>query len=274
VHKCYRDSLPASAVVATMLLYHRARGTWRHDVDLFVALTDFARNKLIEGGVPADRITVKPNFVEWGVDAPTGGLDAERDCMLYVGRLSEEKGIRTLIAAWNASDELLPLRIVGDGPLKEEVLRAAATNPRIRWLGYLPASEVRQLLRGARALVLTSECYEMFPLVVLEAFSMAVPVIASRSGAIESIVEDGKTGLLFNAASSSDLVEKVRWATANRDAMSGMGETSRAVYLERYTGAVNYEQLRAVYVRAAALRDERADGRDSNQLVPGHASDA
>lgn len=274
VHKCYRNSLPASAVVAAMLLYHRARGTWRRDVDLFVALTDFARNKLIEGGLPAARITVKPNFVEWAVDAPSGGLDAERDYMLYVGRLSEEKGIRTLIAAWNASDELLPLRIVGDGPLKEEVLRAAATNPRIRWLGYLPASDVRQLLLGARALVLTSECYEMFPLVVLEAFSMAVPVIASRSGAVESIVEDGKTGLLFNAASASDLGNKVRWATAHRDAMTGMGENARAVYLERYTGAVNYGQLRAVYDRAAAFRDERASDRDSKQMVTGHASDA
>jgi len=255
VHKCYRGSLAASAVVATMLLYHRARGTWQRDVDLFVAATDFARTKLIEGGLPPDKIVVKPNFVEWEVDAQSVDDEAERDYMLYVGRLSAEKGIRTLIASWNASTGLLPLRIVGDGPLKDEVLRAAATNPLIRWLGYRPASEIQQLLRGARALVLPSECYEMFPLVVLEAYSTGVPVIGSRTGALESIIEDGRTGLLFAAADPVDLGKKVLWASANQDSMSSMGKNARAVYLERYTGSVNYKLLRAVYARAASLRE-------------------
>jgi len=256
VHRCYRGSLAASAVVATMLLYHRARGTWQRDVDVFVATTDFARTKLIEGGLPPDKIVVKPNFVEWGVDSQAADDEAERDYVLYVGRLSAEKGIRTLLAAWNASAGLLPLRIAGDGPLKDEVLRAAADNPLIRWLGYQPAAEIQQLLRGARALVLPSECYEMFPLVVLEAFSAGVPVIGSRSGSLESIIEDGKSGLLFTAADPAALGEKVRWASAHRDSMLSMGRNARAVYLERYTGAVNYQLLRAVYARAASHRVE------------------
>jgi glycosyltransferase involved in cell wall biosynthesis len=270
VHKCYRDDLAASAVVASMLLFHRAKGTWQHDVNLFIALTDFARSKLIAGGLPADKIVVKPNFVEWEVDSPPNNGESEHDYLLYVGRLSEEKGIRTLIAAWNASSELLPLCIVGDGPLKDEVLRAAATNPRIRWLGYRPAAEVQQLMRGARALVFPSECYEMFPLVVLEAYSMALPVIASRSGSLECIIEDGKTGLLFNVASSPDLLDKVRRATLHLEEMARMGGNARAVYLERYTGAVNYRRLRAIYECASALRDNDTNPRQLDEHVQGH----
>jgi glycosyltransferase involved in cell wall biosynthesis len=257
VHKCYRDDLAASAVVASMLLFHRAKGTWQHDVDLFIALTDFARSKLIEGGLPAAKIVVKPNFIEWEVDSPPSDGESEHDYLLYVGRLSEEKGIRTLLAAWNASSELLPLHIVGDGPLKEEVLGAAATNPRIRYLGYRPAAEVQQLLMGARALVFPSECYEMFPLVVLEAYSMALPVIASRSGSVECIVEDGQTGILFSVASSADLSDKVRQATFDPEEMARMGRNARAVYLERYTGSVNYGRLREVYEYASVLANDK-----------------
>jgi glycosyltransferase involved in cell wall biosynthesis len=259
VHKCYRGDMAASAVVATMLVYHRARGTWQHDVDLFIAPTEFARDKLIEGGLPPAKIVVKPNFIEWGIDAPPLNDDGERSYMLYVGRLSPEKGIRTLIAAWNDSAGLLPLRIVGDGPLRDEVLRAAATNPLIQWLGYQPATQVRQLLRGARALVFPSECYEMFPLVVLEAYSTGLPVIGSRNGALESIIHEGETGLLFAVANSGSLGEKVLWASENRDSMASMGKNALAVYREQYTGAVNYELLRAVYARAISLRAEYRD---------------
>ena len=260
LHRCYRGSAAASAVVATMLAYHRARGTWHRDVDLFVAPTDFARSKLIEGGLPAARIVVKPNFVEWGAESQSTDEEVARDYVLYVGRLSAEKGIRTLLAAWDGSEGLLPLRIVGDGPLRDDVARAAATNPVIQWLGYRPAPEIRQLLRGARALVFPSECYEVFPLVVLEAYSTGAPVIGSSIGALESIVDDGRTGLLFTAAESTSLREKVRWASANRDAMQRMGDNARAAYLERYTGAVNYELLRALYARAASQREESNGG--------------
>lgn len=259
VHRCYRSDLAASAVVATMLVYHRARGTWQHDVDLFIAPTEFARGKLIEGGLPPAKIVVKPNFVEWQADAPPLHEEAERNYILFVGRLSAEKGIRTLLTAWNSSAELLPLRIVGDGPLRDEVLRAAATNPQIQWLGYQPAPQVKQLLRGARALVFPSECYEMFGLVVIEAYSTGLPVIGSRSGALESIIRDGETGLLFAVANPASLGEKVLWASKNRDSMASMGKNALAVYREQYTGAVNYEVLRAVYARALSLRAEYRD---------------
>lgn len=251
LHKCYRGSVAASAVVATMLHYHRARGTWHHGVDVFVALTEFARRKFIEGGLPAAKIVVKPNFVDWELDAQSVNPEGESDYILFVGRLAAEKGIRTLIAAWNAFPGLPPLRIVGDGPLKDEVLRATAANPLVRWLGYRPAAEIQQLLRGARALVLPSECHEMFPLVLIEAMSVGVPVIGSRIGAVESVIEDGRTGLLFTVADPRDLGEKVLWASVHQDAMSSMGENARVVYRERYAGAVNYQLLRAVYARAA-----------------------
>jgi glycosyltransferase involved in cell wall biosynthesis len=274
VHKCYRHSLSASGVVAAMQLYHRAKGTWQHDVDLYIALTEFARAKLIEGGLPAERIVVKPNFVDWECSAGQGDAPGAGDFLLYVGRLSEEKGIRTLLAAWNGSEGMLPLRIVGDGPLKDEVLQASATDSRIQWLGYLPGPEVQQLLRGARALVLPSECYEMFPLVVLEAFSMSAPVIGSRTGSLESILEEGKTGMLFETANSHELADRVRWACAHRDAMAVMGKNARAVYLERYTGAMNYRYLRDVYARASAARDERSGKRARDARMAEHSGRA
>jgi glycosyltransferase involved in cell wall biosynthesis len=252
LHRCYRGSVGASAVVAGMLVHHRAIGTWQHDVDLFVALTEFARLKLIEGGLPAARIVVKPNFVDWEADPDPFGRTGPGDYLLYAGRLSAEKGIRTLVEAWTGTDGMPPLWIAGDGPLRDEVLRAAEENRSIRWLGHLPRPDVQRLMRGARALILPSVCYEAFPLVVLEAYSLGVPMIASRAGALESIVEDGKTGLLFAPADPLDLRAKAGWVWSRPDVASDLGRNARSLYLERYTGAVNYHLLRAVYALAGS----------------------
>ena len=177
-HGCYRGSRLASGAVATMIALHRARGTWMNDVDVYIALTEFARRTFIAGGLPADRIVVKPNFVH-----PDPGLgDASGNFALFVGRLVPEKGIRTLIDAWQHIGVKVPLRIVGDGPLAPEVAAAAAQCAGITWLGRHPRAEVLALMRAATLLIFPSTWYEGFGMTVAEALAVGLPVVASRVG--------------------------------------------------------------------------------------------
>src|SRR5258705_10926100 len=182
-HRCYRGSRSASAVVAGMTATHRLFGTFRKRVTLYVALTEFARRQLIEGGVPAERIVVKPNFVD--VDPGTGNGSGRY--ALFVGRLSPEKGIRTLLDAWRSLATELPLRIVGDGPLADDVREAERATPGIEWMGRQNRAEVARLMGEATLLICPSVWYEGFGLVVIESFASGTPVIASRLGALAGL---------------------------------------------------------------------------------------
>jgi glycosyltransferase involved in cell wall biosynthesis len=236
-----------------MLQYHRLRGTWRELVDVYIALTEFARRKVIEGGLPEEKVLVKPNFVDWDPAARIG----DGEYALFVGRLSPEKGIRTLLAAWDSSPDLPLLRIVGDGPLREDVERAVAANPRVQWLGRKASAEVQVLLRNARALLFPSEWYEGLPLVIIEAYAVGIPVIGSRIGAAASLIEPGRTGLHHVPGDSRDLVEQVRWAWKHPDEMRAMGANGRGRFEERYTSAINYRFLRTAYAHAGAHGQRR-----------------
>jgi len=162
-----------------MLAVHRAIGTWREKVNVYVALSEFARRKFIEGGLPAKRIVVKPNFV-----APDPGLKwAPGEYALYVGRLSEEKGIRLLLSAWRLLRDPVPLRIAGAGPLQDEAAaEICRMKPGVELLGSLSPRRIIELMHRASFLVVPSICFENFPLAVAEAFACGLPVIASRIG--------------------------------------------------------------------------------------------
>ncbi len=242
---CYRDSRAQSGTVAAMLAFHRARGTWRHDVDRFIALTSFARTRLLRGGLPARRTVVKPNFLE--VDPGLGGGGRS---FLVAGRLVPEKGIRTLIAAWRRTPSSATCRVLGGGPLEADV--RAAADARVVALGPGPREAVFAELGNAAALIVPSIWYEGFPMVVVEAFARGVPVIASRIGSLAEIVEEGRTGLQVNPGDPDDLARAVGWAVDHPGVMRRMGLTARAVFEERYSAEANYPQLLDVY--AAALR--------------------
>ncbi len=248
VHACYRGSRAASGVVAAMLTAHRALGTWSEQIDLYIALTEFAKRKHVEGGLRADMITVKPNFVypDPGVGGGDGGY------ALYVGRLSPEKGVRTLLAAWERLGSRVPLRIVGDGPLAADVRAAAASSPAIGWLGQKPPEDVAKLIDGAAFLVCPSECYEGFPRVVIEAFAAGLPVIAADGGSLESLVEHGSTGLHFRSGDAAALASRVDWACAHADAVVAMRRRTRQEFEARYTADRNYEMLIGAYQCARA----------------------
>ena len=249
VHACYRESWPATAAVAVMLTVHRVIGTWHKKVDVYVALSEFARNKFIQGGLPADRIVVKPN----SVDLDFGDRTAGGEYALFVGRHSEEKGLRILIEAWSRLGARIPLRIVGDGPLRQEVAQEAERHglADISFLGQLPPDEVQQQMRGARFLLFPSIWYEGFPLTVAEAFACGVPVVCSRLGSLEEIVQDGRTGLHFHARDAEDLAGKAEWAWTHPAEMEEMGRAARREYESKYTPERNYEALLQIYERAA-----------------------
>ncbi|BBM69084.1 glycosyl transferase family 1 [Rhodothermus marinus] len=247
LHGCWRGSRLQTSVVAAMLTLHRAMKTWTEQVDCYIALTEFARRKFIEGGLPAEKIVVKPNFVD-----PDPGMGKhEGNFALFVGRLSPEKGVRTILQAWRLL-EGVPLKVVGDGPLRAEIEAFVRREglEQVEVLGRRPREEVFRLMQEARVLVFPSEWYEGFPMTIAEAFACGLPVIASRLGAIAEIVEEGRTGLLFNPGSPEDLAAKVEWAWAHPRELAEMGREARREYEQKYTAEKNYEMLMAIYERA------------------------
>jgi glycosyltransferase involved in cell wall biosynthesis len=237
---CYRGSRAASATLAGMLVLHRGLDTYLKWGTRYIALNEFCRNKFIEGGLPQDRIVVKPNFV----DFPRLPASCRRG-LLFVGRLSMEKGVAILARA----AALMPapcLRVAGEGP--EEALLEGLSD--VRRLGSLGGESVRGEMSNAMALVLPSICYENFPRTIVEAFACSLPVIASRIGALAHLVQDGETGLLFEPGNPRDLADKMTWALAHPEQMAVMGQNARGYYESHYTSERNYEQLVAIYRNA------------------------
>jgi glycosyltransferase involved in cell wall biosynthesis len=268
LHKCYRQSRAASATVASMLTVHRGLGTWHKAVDSYIALTKNQRDRLIAVGLPPSKIAVKSNFA---YPAPGPGTGSG-GYAIYVGRLSAEKGVATLLEAWRHLDGLLPLRIVGDGPLAGAVQEAASRQPAVQWLGHRPLDEVYDLIGGAAALVLPSECYENFPRVIIEAFAKGTPVVASRLGAMAEIVDDGGTGLLFQPGSPSDLAAKIRDMIGSTAAAARMRRAARDSFDRRYTVGANHEVLMNIYERTINRRSqpERAESKRINEEIRHH----
>ena len=248
LHGCYRDSRVASAGVATMLIVHRSMNTWTNAVTLFIALTEFARQKFIEGGFPAEKIVVKPNFVhpDPGIGEGKGGYG------LYVGRLSVEKGLDTLLAAWEQLEQPLPLKIVGDGPLADQVVAATKKMPHVEWLGRKSMPEVHALMGDAMFLVFPSKWYETFGRVAVEAFAKGTPVVAANIGAIAELVDAGRTGLLFQPGNANDLAAKVCWLLDNPTAIAQMRQEVRIEFEAKYTAEKNYQRLMDIYTQAQA----------------------
>jgi glycosyltransferase involved in cell wall biosynthesis len=256
-HKCYRGSASASAVVATMLGFHRMLGTLEKSIDRYIALTDFSRGKFISAGYPADKISVKPNFLE----SDPGVRQQAGDFALYIGRFSPDKGVPTLIDAWSKVPKYFQLQILGDGreraDLEAQARRQNLTN--ITFRGFLSRENTLSTLKSARFLVMPSLWYETFGLVIVEAFACGVPVICSQLGAMAEIVHDGVDGLHFNPGDATDLAEKVKWAWKNPAALESMGRAARAEFENRYTSDKNYPALIEVYEQAIrAHGDSRA----------------
>lgn len=254
VHACYRGSRAATAVVAATVALHRARGTYRTGVDRYIALTHFARDTFVRSGISAAKIAVKPNFVA----ADPGMGNGDGGYALFVGRLSEQKGVRLLLETWEHIGGRLPLHIVGDGPIRDEVLYAARRCPGIQYLGQLGTEDVFREMRHAAVLVIPSRSYETFGLVGVEAFAAGTPVIASRLGALEEIVDHGRTGFTFDVDDPRRLVETLTTLLDRTDLLPAMRHHARNEYERLYTPDRNYEALMTIYGQALEARSNRS----------------
>ena len=242
VRRCYRDSLAQSAVLGSTLSLHRALGTYRRKIDAYIALNTFCRDKFIEGGLPAGRIHIKPNFLnppdrEPGTSPRSGGL--------FVGRLSQDKGMGLLLSLFGADSRLhdAPIRIIGRGDYEDQA-RSVMSD---RYLGFLGLEAILEHLERASFLVVPSLWYENFPRTIIEAFSRGTPVIASNIGALASIVDHGRTGLLFEAGKADSLADTLQWALAHPDEMAAMGRRAYDEFMRLYTPESNYATLRTIY---------------------------
>jgi glycosyltransferase involved in cell wall biosynthesis len=247
-YACYRGSRTATGTVAAMVAVHRFLGTWTDRVDLYIALSEFARDKFIAGGLPAAKIAVKPNFVpsDFGADRDVS------DYALFVGRLSQEKGLKTLLAALKQLGGKIPLLVAGDGPLRPEleILVRQLGLVGVRFLGHLDRQAVFAAMKRARFLVVPSECYENFPMTVVEAYACGTPIIAAGIGALKEIVADQRTGIHFVPGNVEDLACKTEWAWTHPREMEEVGQAGHAEFVAKYTAERNYQLLMDIYKRA------------------------
>lgn len=242
VNGCYRGSRLQSLLVGLVIATHRVLGTWQSKVDCYIALTDFAKRRFVEGGLPQHKVTVRPNFV---VKDPGGKADRGQ-YVLFVGRLSKEKGVLTLVQAWKNLHDI-PLKIAGDGPLYAQLCDYAANSPSVELLGWCERDRIIELLKGAVFLIFPSIWYEGFPTTIADAFACGLPVIASRIGGLSEIVRDESTGLLFQAGDEEELASKVRWGWENPSYMEEAGKRARQTYERCYSKEQCLSTLLAIY---------------------------
>lgn len=242
----YRNSILQTLVVAHMIEYHRKHGTWNNFVDRFIVLSEFARKKFIEGGIPGNKIVVKPNFVQ----DPAGSeskLHQKENYFMFIGRIGREKGIEMLVEMYEKFDVPNKLFIFGEGPLLEPLKEKTQNLENIIWKGHTSREEVFHFLRNAKALLFPSICYEGFPMTIVEAFSLGTPVIASDIGSHAEIIKDQKTGLHFKAGSPDDLYAKIDMVNKNQELVQLLSRNARKEYETNYTPAKNLEQLTGIY---------------------------
>ncbi|PVY41320.1 glycosyltransferase family 4 protein [Pontibacter virosus] len=241
--KAYRNSMFQTASVVLATGVHKLLGTWQQKVDRFITLTQGGSDLFFNSSLKPRReqLVVKPNFT---TDLGLG--EAERgDHFLFVGRLSPEKGISTLLKA----TELYPfkLKIIGDGSMREEVERHAATHPNVTYLGYQKLDRVEQELKTAKALIFPSEWMETFGMTIIEAFSTGTPVIAAKIGGAAQLVDDGVNGLHYSPGNAAELAERVHTLTQHPHMARQMGTAARQSYEVRYTPEANYRMLLSIY---------------------------
>jgi glycosyltransferase involved in cell wall biosynthesis len=246
VHGCYRESRATSGVVAGTLFAHSLLGTWKETVNVYLVHHEFARKKFIEGGLPAHKIRIKPGFL----DPDPGPGEGNGGYALFVGRLSPEKGISVMLDAWRRLGRRMPLKVIGDGPLRQQVEDAAREIDGVEYLGQRKIDEVLSLMGEAFVTVLPSVWYEVGPCVINETFAKGTPLLSSALGGMAAMNDDGRTGLTFRPGDPSDLAAKFEWLLDHPDEYAGMRRQARAEFEAKYTADRNHRLLIEAYEAA------------------------
>lgn len=255
---CYRQSRLASLAVAAMMFRNHIVGVPLRHVSRFIALTNFAAQRLEMAGIPRERIVIKPNSIDTSVsfDEIERQLEAKDDALLFVGRLSVEKGVRFLLHSWLNLREV-PLRIVGDGPLRRELEEFARSNQLpVEFLGFRDRSSLSSLMRSGRALIFPSLWFEGMPMTLLESMAAGTPVIASRIGGIPEIVEHGVEGLLFDPGNANQLQSSIRRLLRDRTLQRSLCEAAHRKALDMYNSESNVRALIGIYDGARGVQSK------------------
>ncbi len=263
---CYRNSRLYSVPVAITEAFHKMRRTWTDKIDAYIALTEFGKQKFVQCGLPEEKIFVKPNFLA----NPPSVVTSSQRYAVFIGRLSQEKGLNVLFDALRILSSSHPriflsfsLKIVGDGPLRQQIMGRCADQKmgkldnakmgKIELVGRKSHDECMELLSNASFLIMPSLCYENFPMTIREAFACGKPVIASNLGAMASIIKDRETGLLFQPGNPEDLASKIAWMLGNKDACIQMGRNAKSEFESKYTADRNFDMLMDIYRKAITL---------------------
>ncbi len=248
IERCKKDSIIASTVAALESILHRIMNLTTM-VDYFIAPSNFLRDKFIEYGFDADKITRVDLFSD--IECEEGPED-ESDYYMYVGRIAEEKGIKTLIEA-TVELNLSKLKIVGNGPLFVKLIeytRSIDKNNLVEFVGYKNREEIINLYRHCKFVVVPSEWYEISGLIIFEAFSCGKPVIGSRIGGIPEIVKDTERGLVFEMGNKKDLSAAIKYLINNPDLAVEMGKNAKAYVEREHRSEIHYEKLLNIYEKA------------------------
>jgi glycosyltransferase involved in cell wall biosynthesis len=249
-HRCNRGSLSGSLLVAGETWAHRRLGLYRDGVDVFITPSAFARDRLITGGYPAERIVVVPNCVVADDYHP---LHRAGDHALYVGRLSREKGVEVLVRAAAASGARV--KMVGDGPLRPTLERMIAeSGADVELLGFRSGEELSAAVQAASAVVMPSICHDNCPLAVIEAMAWGKPVIGSRVGGIPELVRDGEEGVLVPHGDTAALGAAMLRLQEDPELAERMGRAGRARVEAHYDAGPHYRAVAAAYRLAAEMR--------------------
>lgn len=253
VHACYRNSRLQTAGVTSMLTFHRLIKTWQKMVTAYVVFTDFYRRIFIEGGLPPEKLLVKPHFVDRRMDVKKDPASAPY--ALFVGRLDPEKGIMTLLEAWKNLS--IPLKLRASGRLEDYVRNFIRDNnmTNVELIGRLSESDLARLAGNARFLVVPSEgYYETFGMVIIESYSLGVPVLTSNIGVLSELVSDGRTGLHFRAGDPKDMASKAQLLWNNHAESRKMGQMALKEFEAKYTPEINYRQIMKIYKHAISVK--------------------
>lgn len=244
--KCVKESLAASALCAVEMFFHDFRHAYTDRIDRFIAPSEFVAQRLLGRGIEEEKVAVIPNFVDTERWQPSE--DGAGDYILFTGRLSEEKGIETLIRAIAALPDV-PLKVVGAGMLNHQMRSLAAElgADNVEFIGFKNEDEVRRLVRGSRFVCVPSEWFENAPMSALEAFACGKPVVGSNIGGIPEMVRDGQTGLLAEPGDVDGLSAAIDKLWHDEELCLEMGRAARTMAENEYSPEIHYQQINETY---------------------------
>jgi glycosyltransferase involved in cell wall biosynthesis len=283
LNKCVRDSYSVSLFVALENYFYWLSRIY-DKIDIFIAPSKFLKNKFIEFGIPENKIVYLPNFMEaqkchsfslchsresgnplvnddelknkreiikeFRNNKNENFSSKQNNYLLYFGRLSEEKGVDVLIKAMLLINKNIKLKIVGNGPEKEnlkKITEKLKINNQIEFFGYKNQNELKEIIKNSLAVVTPSQWYENCPLSILEAFSFGKPVIASNLGGIPELIKNGGNGFLFEPGNAKDLSEKINSLFENSERINSMGKFAQEQIEKKHNPEIHYQKLMEIY---------------------------